>query len=319
MKYRVFLTAAVLLVAGCGATSPAPSSNAASAVSVPSPAAAPGDEVTVSPADVPNVAESMPFLTISNSTHRENDAPVWATINSQAELDRFISDHPGALPSYLASTDPHPPVLSDPSSPVTVYGKIDFSKYQAVYFQGKTFELIGNARVVSIEDQPTRLLVHTARWVLPTELSGHMPIYHLVAFPRTSKPVVFAPTMVAVRRPGDIDPGPRWRAVPNPELTREKVEAEARQLLGNANPTSFTLEKHTLQWLADNLHEGGGTLGNLSSNSDMWVATAEGQLSNDVYPGPIGVGVPQPSGFSRVTYLISIEDGMVLGTSAKPL
>jgi hypothetical protein len=327
MYHRTLLIATILVLSACG-TSPSTTTPGATQPGNP------GQERRVSAAEVMAVPSSIPLLTLRNGYNHGPASPSQVHFETQTELDRFIAEHPGTIGDDFASTDPGPAIVSDEWSPVVVYGKVDFAKYEAVLFHGKTFNLTGNARIVTIEDQPSRLIVHTARWLLPSdppEASADMPVYHFVAFPRTDKPVVFAPTMAVVSgtkttvaqgsdagRAVYENASPHWRAVPNPELTREKVESMVRHMLGS-EPHSLILEKRALQWLGDNLHMS-SSLGNLSANSEMWVAIAEGQFSHEAFSGPIGgVGVTKPSGVSRVTYAISIEDGMVLGTVAKPL
>lgn len=329
MSHRTLLIAAMLALSACGTS---PSSTSTPGTAQPG---GQGQERIVTAAEVTTVPATIPFVTLSNGYNHNPDSPSQVHFETQADLDQFITENPHTIGDNFASTDSGPAIVSDEWSPVVVYGKADFTKYEAVLFHGKTFNLTGNARVVSIEEQPSRLLVHTARWLLPSdppEASADMPVYHFVAFPRSDKPVVFAPAMVVVSgtktklttgpdagRVTYENAGPRWRAVLNPELTREKIETMVRHMLGT-EPHSFTLETRTLQWLADNLHMGGGSLGNLSANSEMWVAIAEGQFGHDTFPGPLGgVGMAKPTGFSRIIYALSVEDGMVLGTTAKPL
>jgi hypothetical protein len=325
MRILVLTIACVLSLAGCG-----------SAGNTAAPTAESSSERSATPAEVANVPASLPFITVGNLGVQGDGAADRVVFDQQADLDRYLAAHPGVLPSRFASTDPQPVPMPDSASTVMKGGKVDFGRYQLVLFQGRTFDLTGNARVVSIGEEPARRVVHTARWImpyLPHNPQDDISVAHLVALPRSDKPLVFAPTMaVTIGQWGAPSPatgraartfteGPRWRAVPNPELTEERIEAVARRGLGAQPPARFTLQRQTL---AEAI---GGSLGNLSTNSEVWVATAEGTFGLDAFgaftspptPLPSGVVERRVVGYSRLVSIFSIEDGTLLGHSASPI
>jgi predicted small lipoprotein YifL len=326
MRNLVFAIACVLSLAGCG-----------SAGSTTIPTAESSSERSATPAEVANVPASLPFITVGNLGVQGNGAADRVVFDQQDDLDRYLAAHPGVLPSRFASTNPQTAPMSDSASTVVKDGKLDFGRYQLVLFQARTFDLTGNARVVSIVEEPARRVVHTARWImpnLPPNPQDDISVAHVVAVPRSNKPLAFAPTMaVTIGQWGAPSPttgraartfteGPRWRAVPNPELTEERIEAAARRGLGAQPPARFILQRQTLA------AAGWGSLGNLSTNSEVWVATAEGTFGLDAFPGsltsaptplPSGVVERRVVGYSRLISIFSIEDGTLLGHSASPV
>jgi hypothetical protein len=239
------------------------------------------------------------------------------TLDSQAELDTFMANwkasdpsaSPGALPARL--------------------GAIDFTKYQVVVFAEAGPWGTQGARIVGIEETAPNRLVHTNRWSGPdagADVSEPRGRVHMVAVARSTKPIVFlrttqislAVTPAPVRPSPQVgvpsspapDPvpneQPRWRTVPNPEVTESAVEAAAREMLKELAVTSLTVERRTIAWAVEQLQVGGRD--HWLPESEVWVVKAEGGPTR---PGPDGQSRVPVSGVSPrlVSLLFSIEDG----------
>ncbi|MNS19572.1 hypothetical protein D3C72_512950 [compost metagenome] len=242
------------------------------------------------------------------------------TLDSKADLDAFIarmsvSEHSGgpvSLPSRLSA--------------------IDFTKYQVVAFAEAGLRGMEEARIVGIEASADHRLVHTVRWRVASAdaASGDSRArLHMVAVARSSKPITFlrtaevplAVTPTPVRPSPQVgvpwEPGPepvssevpRWRAVPNPEVTEATVEAAAREVLKELAVTSLTVERRTIAWAVEQLQV--GKRANWLPDSEVWVVKAEGGPTR---LGPDGLSRVPVSGVSPrlVSLLFSIEDGMPL-------
>lgn len=237
-----------------------------------------------------------------------------AVVRSRAELDAFLARHPRFQPAI----DPAVPLAPLPEA----LTGLDFGVWQAIALVDGQVDLVTSSRITAVVDLGDRLEVRTQRWVAPPgPTSGPSPTgrIHVVAVPRSDKPVVFAAIaeVDGLAKEGENGWGvgggppmnPRWRAVPNPDLTREQVEATFRAMMPGATVTAFSVEKRTIGWVAANLLPN-ATRGHFTPESEVWVLRAEGDLpvtNPDGMRAGAGLGgmVPRQS---RVAALVSIED-----------
>jgi hypothetical protein len=246
-------------------------------------------------------------------------------LNSQPELDAFLQRHPQAKPQPFSPPPGYPSPYPSPQMPGTPPGlvDVDFSKYQLIaHFLGSVTPGV-HSRIVRIEDTGDRLVAHPVRWNPAGSPTGPVelrPSVHILALPRTAKPITFAPleeVQLKVMGPpgpdgGDPEAYPRWKAVPNPELTREVLEASYRQRYGSSLQ-NLKLEKRTFASLKNEPLLGSLPGWGYTDDSDVWYVVLEGNLVSP-FPGPTttardGDGAPH---MARMTMLLSIETGVEL-------
>jgi hypothetical protein len=218
-------------------------------------------------------------------------------------------------PDGVASPSPEPEPLPEALT------KLDFSRWQAIAFVDGAVDLSTSSRITAVVDSGDRLEVRTTRWIAPPNpASGPSPSsrVHIIAIPRSDKPVAFIETAVldGTAKAGEGGYGmaggpimnPKWKAVPNPELTREKVEDSFRGMYQGAKLPKLSVEKRTIEWVRANLNPEAARQ-RYTSDSEVWVVVAEGDLPN-MGPGgdSLGHGVGgTESRVSRMVALVSIE------------
>ncbi|MNS74624.1 hypothetical protein D3C72_1081060 [compost metagenome] len=224
-----------------------------------------------------------------------------------------IMRQPDGVPTPSPSPEPLPEMLMN----------LDFARWQAIAFVDGAVDASTSSRITAVVDLGDRLEVRTTRWVAPPNpASGPSPSsrVHIVAVPRTDKPVVFAETAVldGTAKAGEGGYGlaggpimnPKWKAVPDPELTREKVEEAFRGMARGAGVTKMSVEKRTIEWVRANLYAEAARQ-RYTPDSEVWVAIAEGELAVSgpgLATGPgLSIGAEAPRA-SRLWALYSIED-----------
>ena len=333
-------------LAGCTAVLPASSGSTAraggAAASDAASSAAPAGASLAANAATAAIPPSLPFITLfadgPNGRAFAAGHDQGTLLQSREQLDAFLASRPRALPASA-----QPPVAPRPDASVTPppgfpppgqsaaapspepwpeqLRNIDFGKYQVLVFVDGSVTLGAYSRITAVVDQGGELVVQTTRWEPPA--SAGMPAdvnarLHVVALPRTNKPLAFVEIATADGVAGENEGGssvaggplmnPKWRAVPNPEVTREKVDAFVRATFKGATPTSYSLEKRTIGWVKANVFDRADDQ-HFTPESEVWVAIAEGDLPMGGSHAPHGmtVGAAEPRA-SRVAMLISIED-----------
>jgi hypothetical protein len=148
------------------------------------------------------------------------------------------------------------------------------------------------------------------------QVKADFPLLHVVAVPRGTKPLTFAAgRTVALAplsppdQPFNPDSQARWRAVPDPEITREVIEADLRRQFASGTLTQLSIERRTLEALKDHPLLQGGTNGwRHTQDSEVWLVSAEGDLplTTGLF-GPPEPGAAALSRMAQVIMLISIE------------
>jgi hypothetical protein len=273
-----------------------------------------GPPSSVAPSSLPLVPLVMPGRDEMRLLPARSDR---LTLDSQADLDAFIAG--------MRAPEPSGPPVSLPAGLVGV----DFTTYQVVVFAESGLRGMQEARIVGIEESGDHRLVHTVRWsVAGAEATAgdSRGRLHMVAVARSAKPITFlrtadvslAVTPTPVRPSPQVGvpwvPGPdpvpselpRWRTIPNPEVTEATVEAAAREMLKELAVTSLTVERRTIAWAVAQLQVGGRD--HWLPESEVWVVKAEGGPTR---LGPDGQTRVPVSGVSprQVSLLFSIEDG----------
>jgi hypothetical protein len=294
---------------------------------------------------------SLPFLTLLADDigvgHIFQSGPDEALeLPDQGALSAFLAAHPRSVPGagmptaapVARPTPPGPertpgPVISADPLPDAL-NHVDFAKYRVVAFIDGTVQLAGTSRITAVVDAGDKLVVQTTRWEPPPNPgSGPDPNsrVHVIAIPRGAKPITFAPTVAAdgVAKPGEGGIGvgqnpmmhPKWKAVPNPEITQAVAEQVFRGMLGGGTPTKFVVEQHDIAWIRANVNDQADA-GNNTPDSAIWVGIAEGDFP---MPGPSGIGpgggpgtVAAEPRAERITMLMSIEEAQPYSFSAKP-
>lgn len=248
-------------------------------------------------------------------------------LKSKAELEAFITRHERFVPP------PNPVVPAPEPQPLPQpLLEIDFSRNQAIVFFDGEVKVGATSRITAVQDLGDRYLVQTTRWEPPPnpksadDANGRV---HLIVLPRTDRPIEFAPLVlnqdVAQENEGGFSAGgnpmmnPRWRAVPNPEVTRERLETQLRAQHGQSMVERFSLEKRTIQWVQEHYGDQFGRGGNFTMDSEVWVAELGGSLEwaaggHMGIPGTVGAGEPRAS---QMVMLISIEDGRMFESLTK--
>lgn len=256
-------------------------------------------------------------------------------IMSRAEMEAFWADLPRSEP--LNPDLPPAPGVTLPALP-PLLANVDFDKYQVVAYAEVGLQGFGTARIVGIEEHVDMRGVHTVHWVghqSPGSTSAPRSSLHMVAVARSAKMLSFvqtrqeplptpsppivapspqvgmpppAPVPIVAAQPTDF---PRWRTIPNPELTQAAIEAQARAQLWELSVSSLSVERQTFAWVAE--HLGLAVPAIWVPESEVWVVRAEG--------GPTRIG---PDGHTRVpvsgveprqvTLLLSIENGRPFAT-----
>lgn len=342
MKQRITIALAVtILLAGCA---------------IPGLPSLPGSQqhvLSAKSAEELQQLQSLPFTTLlfdgpGVGRYFQAGESEKVVLNAKADLDAFLSRHPRVTPDMLArpiapmpqssaTPPPAPPPVSAPPPEMErlpdALTQLDFGKYQAIAFFDGAVKLAATSRIVAVEERPEQLVVHTMRWEPPPNpASADAPRgrVHIVKLPRTDKPVLFAETIISNEVADEMEGGvgvganprmnPRWKAVPNPEITREMVEQQARGMARVGPDGTFSFEKRTLRWIHENLKFENVLRGpSFTPDSEVWLAIAEGDLdmtmpSHLPPPGQIG-GTPPKT--SRAVMLFSIEDGMMISMMAQ--
>lgn len=251
-----------------------------------------------------------------------------AVFRSKADLEAFVARRkPAVPPVYAAVGSPYPVIQLPPPGldgmpapeptfapnplPETLTG-LDFSKYEAIAFFDGEVTAASLSRITAVQDLGGSWRVATTRWEPPPnpnaipDLNGRL---HVIAIARSDAPVAFAPTQVVDGSSpdgggygGNPPMRPRWRAVPNPEVTRESIEAMLRaQEQGNPDVTiDLTLRPASSY--------PGPT--SFTPDSPVWIATVTG--SRGVRGSFAAAGR-----FQEVTMVISPEDGHMMGAFSK--
>ncbi|HEY9724675.1 MAG TPA: hypothetical protein V6D47_21920 [Oscillatoriaceae cyanobacterium] len=275
---------------------------------------------------------SLPFRTILDDRigisafHFQTGSSETAVLHSQSDLNAFLARHPRiAIPLTNGKSEP-PPDLPDTLT------KLDFSQYVAVAAFDGDVRQGATTRIVSVKNQGNGFVARVTRWEppdnanVPQDICGRM---HIIALPLAEAQVSFAPETIVRQAAGPNEGGvsvhggpvmdPRWPAVPNPDITKDKVETIARG--GNASAT-VNVQLQTLQWLSQNVSPEMLHLGNFTPDSLVWYATITGSNlsaigpSTHPVPGQVGGG-PPPIG--EVVQIISPEDGHMLEAMSKPV
>lgn len=252
-------------------------------------------------------------------------------ISSREEMTAFIDKFPNTVSStpIVPHGQPVPSPVTQPVVwPESVTG-FDFDKYQAV-----AFTLVGTntatARIVGVEEQPNRLVVHTVQWTKTTPHHQNS-FLHIVGVPRTTKPIVFAATLqkALVSQTQQVYPSPQvgvpdtrpiaetnigelpsWKLIPNPELTTDKVESLVRTRFKTSEISNVTVEKQTLQWVWDNLGE--GLPDPLLRESEVWIVHMNGELNTENLPGGA------EARFSKIRMVLTSDTGYLLSLVGTP-
>lgn len=248
-------------------------------------------------------------------------------LDNKAALDAFLQRHPREQPEGNPS-NPSPPLEPFPEAVTNP----DFAKYQLIAFFDGRVKLGATSRITAVRAQGDGLVVETMRWEPPPNPhSADDPVgrVHLVALPRQTRPLTFANLVVSNETSktgggtavaGNPTMQPRWRAVPNPEVTQASIEQEAKAAFSRSDVTRLTVEKHTLQWVTDNLGPEIGQSMPFTEDSDVWVLTVEGDMDafgpGGTLPGTVGAGNQR---VKRIVQLLSIEDGRMWASSATPM
>lgn len=263
---------------------------------------------------------SLPLVPLVGPTGIAYDEKLLAmrqqVLDSRAEVEAYLAN----LGQAGAESQPLPAAVTT----------LDFARYQVVAWclsDGMHHE----ARIVGIEDQPDRRVVHTVRWtgmIMALASPGPRATLHLVAVPRSAKPIAFGQILSSPLAARSIAPSPqvgvasrpeatpvpdnthaRWRPVPNPELTAATFEAAARHEFPELAIDSVTVERRTIEWVAENLESG---LPNYwLPGTEVWVVQLVGTPTREPAPGHPRVrigGAPE----HRIAMLFAIDTGSLI-------
>lgn len=198
---------------------------------------------------------------------------------SDAEWDAFLARH-------QAAWHPRSPVLAPG------FGRPNFEALRVVALVDGDVPVGATSRIVAVDELPDRLEVRTRRWVPTAGPADAQARVHLIVLPRGPKPIAFAPHQVVAE-------APRWQAVPNPLVTRERVASMARSLGGAAADAAVDVEKSTYQEALRTFPEIPPDAWHHTWESEVWIARVAGttaELLVDVETGHehIRRGVPSP-------------------------
>lgn len=249
-----------------------------------------------------------------------------------AQSVQVVIDSKAALDTFLQSSGAFGP-SPEAHGGADRLAAIDFTKVQVVVFAASGVKGTETGRIVGIDEQSGTRSVHTVRWT-GSGASGFpgdpRASVHMVAVARSSKPMTFLATKEVTLAPTPVRPSPqvgvpwvpgptpdqnehpRWRTIPNPEVTEATIEAEARAKMQDLAVSYLKVEKRPLTWTAEHLSMPGPI--NWLPESEVWVVTAEGGPTRLDADGQTRVPV---SGVSPrlVTLLFSVEDGTPVATS----
>ncbi|MNS35176.1 hypothetical protein D3C72_673230 [compost metagenome] len=277
---------------------------------------------------IPEIPLSLPFRTLfTGEMAREYFQPgasEFVVLDSAADWAAFLTRHPRGMPTVVEMPPDYPgprPIPTMLPLPENL-SQVDYARYQVlVAFVGAAANG-DQLRIVSVEEAPGSRVAHTVRWQAPPNagfLPRTVPLMHVIAVPRGPKPLVFAPERTVALAPvptgdqRDMDPNAvaRWRAVPDPELTREALEAQLRQQYAGGTINRLSIEKRTFASLKDHpLIQGGMGGWNHTPDSEVWLVELEGDMPSQ-FPGghrarEIG---GTPDRMATMIMLKSIEDG----------
>lgn len=210
---------------------------------------------------------------------------------------------------------------------------LDFARYQVVAWS-LSDTMHQEARIVGIEDQADRRLVHTVRWtgmLMAPPSPGPRATLHMVAVPRSAKPIAFGQILSVPLAAPEIAPSPqvgvaarpaatpaatpvpntqaRWRPVPNPELSAATFEATARHEFPDLAIDSVTVERQTIEWVEENV--GGGPSNTWLPGTEVWVVRLVGTPTREPAPGHPRVrigGAPE----HRIAMIFAIDTGALI-------
>lgn len=246
-----------------------------------------------------------------------------AVLDSAADWAAFLARHPRGMPTVIEMPPDYPGPRPTPTMlplPENL-AQVDYAKYQVlVAFVGAAANG-EQLRIVSVEEQPERRVAHVVRWQAPPNagfLPGTFPLMHAIAVPRGAKPLTFAPertvalSRLATSDQGGMDPNsvPRWRAVPDPELTRDALEGQLRQQYAGGTIDRLSIVKRTFDSLKDHPLTQGGMGWNHTPDSEVWLVELEGDVpSQFAGGGPSREIGGTPDRMAKMTMLMSIENG----------
>jgi hypothetical protein len=189
------------------------------------------------------------------------------------------------------------------------------------------------SRITAIEDQGGRMLVRTKRWEPPPnpnagpDRNGRL---HVVAMARTDAAIDFAPLEVGSGASAPDEGGystagspmmsPRWRAVPNPDVTQAMIEEQYRRQFERSAVTRFVVEKRTIAEAAALTRQANDRLGHFTPESEVWVVSVDGDLEPNGFAGGGRVGTigGTPDRVASFTGLIDVETGHLFMATSKP-
>lgn len=219
-------------------------------------------------AAAPSASDSLPFRTVvadfsSPGAYLDAGADDRVVLRAAADLDALVARHgqrsfpgPRPLPEKLTG--------------------LDWGKWQAIaLFEGRGDRSI-MARITGIVDLGDRLEVRSTRWATPPSIPADAGVLHVVAIPRTDKPVVFAAT---TEQAADPATGPRWKAVQNPLQTRDLVNMVWRAALDNGQVETSSLERRTLAWIHDNVTTDPAIYGPYTPDSEVWLGVTPRRIA----------------------------------------
>lgn len=252
-------------------------------------------------------------------------------IESVEDFDRFLTRHPAVAPT-LAPGLPSPHPALPPYEPRKLVAPLDFGKYRGVLVFQAEARPRDFVKIVRIEEQADRFLVHATHFTYDGAMGEASTIAAMdfVGLPRTAKAIAFAPiASVTLRAPTPapsplpgapasplLPPGeltnfehPTWKAIPNPEITQERLEASLRQEFAGSRFERVSIERRTLDWVRANLNQIPHPAWGFSLDSEVWVVTAVGDL---IVAGNSTAGMPSGTRVGKVLRLVSIDRGSTL-------
>jgi hypothetical protein len=318
-----------LALAGCATTSPL------QLTSQPQPADPPARTVALGEASTPpdsGIPDSLPFASLyadEPGTGRllEAGADERVVLRSAADLEAFLARHPRTFPGKgqpapAPNSSPTPPggpawapiVNGTPIPLPAALTGLDWAKYEAIALCDGHVQYAATSRITAVVQGPDGLAVHSMRWEPPQNPGSGADAnsrVHVIAIPRSEQPVAFEPLKITnvVAKPdtgaiviGNNPPiNPQWKAVQNPVVTREAVDALFRGKLKDAKLTSYELELRSVAWIqahgdayVDRQH--------YTPDSMLWFGHATGEFVVDDFPflhlGPRVGGSDETHGIS---------------------
>ena len=252
---------------------------------------------------------SLPFASLVNPSNAavglQASAGLKAVAYSQAELEDQLRPI-GAMPLKLNYLGPQPGWQPDkPATEVFDPARLPFDRFMVIAYASDAANA-RSARITGVEERADALVVHTVEWS-GSDRRAAVPEtrhVHVIAVPRSSKPVVFAQTQTITlgTEPNldgvAYDAPVRWKAVPNPLVTEAFVKTVAVSH-GSAAPTHA--RRVTVNWLNERLGTDVHWL--FTDDSEVWVV--------------LGVG-PHKGAEAQTRVVMSIEDGGPLMWGGEP-